>query len=224
MGKISKVLWGILFIFLGVVLALKCFGMLTFNIFFTGWWTLFIIVPCFIGLFSESEKIGNLIGLMIGIALLLASRDIISFQLIAKLIVPVILVGIGLSILFNETIKNSITKKVKEKHSSETETIVATFAEQKIAKEKEPFESASLDAVFGSVQLDLTEAILKEESVIKASAIFGGVTIFIPKDVNIKVKSTPILGGVNHKIKNNQANTKTIYIEAFCLFGGIEIK
>ena len=90
-------------------------------------------------------------------------------------------------------------------------------------KTEEPFEGANLDAVFGSITLDICEAKLKNETVIKASSIFGGITIITPKDVEVKVKSTSIFGGVsNHTSKKD--SKKIIYIEGFCLFGGIDIK
>ena len=52
MRKISKILWGIAFIFAGVIFALNAFGITDIEIFFDGWWTLFIIIPCLVGIFS----------------------------------------------------------------------------------------------------------------------------------------------------------------------------
>ena len=71
MKKIGNILWGIVFIALGIIIALNTLGVAKINVFFDGWWTLFIIIPCFIGLFKEREKTGNIIGLLIGIVLLL---------------------------------------------------------------------------------------------------------------------------------------------------------
>ncbi len=65
---------------------------------------------------------------------------------------------------------------------------------------------------------------IEKEAVIKASSIFGGVEIFVPQDVNVKVKSTPIFGGVSDKSKSSKDNEKIIYIDAFCMFGGVDIK
>ena len=76
------------------------FGIININMFFDGWWTLFIIVPTFIGLFKEKEKTGNLIGLIIGIALLLGCQKVLDFDIIWKLVLPVILVVVGISIIF----------------------------------------------------------------------------------------------------------------------------
>ena len=105
MKRLSSILWGIVLIAVGVIFALNALEIVDLNIFFDGWWTLFIIVPCFIGLFKEEEKTGNLIGLLIGICLLLGMQDILAFDLIWKLMVPVILIMIGLSFLFKDILK-----------------------------------------------------------------------------------------------------------------------
>ena len=72
MEKFGNVLWGIVLIAIGLIVGGNALGITNINIFFDGWWTLFIIIPCFIGLFKDNEKTVNLIGLLIGIALLLA--------------------------------------------------------------------------------------------------------------------------------------------------------
>ena len=69
MEKIKKLLWGLFFIVLGLVIGLNSLGITDINVFFKGWWTLFIIVPSFIGLFDDEDKTGNLIGLVIGVVL-----------------------------------------------------------------------------------------------------------------------------------------------------------
>lgn len=137
---------------------------------------------------------------------------------------PGIFVIIGLSIIFNEGIKGKIADKVKEGKKNGLEDITATFGGQKTIKDNEEFKGANLDAVFGGVELDLRKANIEKEAVIKASAIFGGIEIYVPQDVNVKVKATPIFGGVSNKTLSNENNQKTIYIEAFCMFGGVDIK
>lgn len=224
MEKIKKILWGLVLIALGIIIGLNSLGVTDIDIFFKGWWTLFIIVPSFIGLFDDEDKTGNLIGLGIGVLLLLGVNNVISFELIGKLIVPFILVAIGLSILFRETIKSNITKKVMSANKDGLEPIIATFGGQKAIKDGEEFKGANIDSVFGGVELDLRKSIIEKEAIIKASAIFGGIDIYVPDDVNIKIKSTPIFGGVSNKAKYNKESEKTIYVDAFCMFGGIEIK
>ncbi|MCI8574897.1 MAG: cell wall-active antibiotics response protein [Bacilli bacterium] len=224
MNTLSKTMWGLVLIIIGVIIGLNSLDITNINIFFEGWWTLFIIIPCFIGLFNEREgKIGNIIGLIIGVALLCSSRGFLPFDMIAKLIVPFILVMIGLSMIFKNTLQKNISEKIHQSKDG-LENIVATFTEQKVNKEDESFEGANLDAVFGGITLDICHAKLKEETFIKASAIFGGITIITPKEIEVKVKSTSIFGGVSNHTKHQASSKKTIYIETFSLFGGVDIK
>ena len=224
MKNLSRIIWGLVLIVLGLIIALNALEITSINIFFKGWWTLFIIVPCAIGLFDEEEKTGNLIGLFIGVLLLLGAQDLISFKLVGKLIIPIILVCLGVMLIFNETIKSRISNKVKETKKSDMEDIIATFAEQKVDKSGEDFKSANLDAVFGGITLDLRKAKIKKEATIKASSIFGAITILVPKDVTVKVKATPVFGGVSNKSTKNDENKNVLYIDAFCMFGGVDIK
>ena len=69
--KVSNIIWGLLFIVIGTIFALNALEITDIDIFFDGWWTLFIIIPCAVGLITERDKTGNLIGLAIGVFLLL---------------------------------------------------------------------------------------------------------------------------------------------------------
>jgi len=216
-------LWGIFLIILGLIFGLNALEITSIDIFFEGWWTLFIIVPCFIGIFTEEEKIGNMIGLLIGIALLLSCRDIIEFEYIAKLIFPAILIIIGLSIIFKDTISKGIANEIKKlnKDSKNKDEYCSTFSGQTINID-DKFTGCDLTAVFGGLELDLTKAEIKKDVVINASSIFGGIDILVPSNVKVKVKSTSIFGGIDNKCKNNEG--VVIYVNGFCLFGGVEIK
>lgn len=224
MKNSGKYLWGVVLIILGVIIGINSLGIADIDIFFDGWWTLFILVPSFIGLFTDSDKKGHFIGLVVGGALLLACQGIIQFELIAKLILPFILIVIGLSFIFNEGIKKNITKKIHETKEGELESIVATFAEQKIGKENEKFKGAVIDSIFGGVVLDLRKAKLEPEVIIKANAIFGGITIKVPEGIQIKIKATPIFGGVSNKVENKENSKTVIYLDATAIFGGVDIK
>lgn len=74
--KASQILAGLCFVAVGVILVLNALGK-NINIFFPGWWTLFIIVPCVCQLFTERDKAGALYGIAFGISLYLPAADII---------------------------------------------------------------------------------------------------------------------------------------------------
>ena len=225
MNKISNLLWGLVFVVVGVIFGLNALDITDIDIFFDGWWTLFIIVPCFIGLFKDEDKSGNLIGLIIGLCLLLGCIDIIEFTLIWKLMVPAILVMIGLSFIFKDTLNSKVKKEIKKLNKTEAKEYCSCFSGQTIDFNNEEFTGCSISAVFGGVKCDLKKAVIKEDTVINASSIFGGITIYVPEDVNVKISSTSIFGGVSDERKNKtKDNEHTIYINATSLFGGIEIK
>lgn len=225
--KLSNVLWGLVLIIFGVIFGLNALGITNINVFFAGWWTLFIIVPSFIDLFKEKNKTGNIVGLIIGVSLLLASQGILSFSLIWKLALPVTLVLIGLSIIFKDAINGKVKNKIKELNAKNNglAEYSATFGGQDLNFSNEKFDGCNLNAVFGGVKCDLREAKLSDDVIINASAIFGGIDIFVPEDVVVKVKSFPLFGGVSNNSKNNEKDAKkTIYVNATCMFGGVEIK
>ena len=68
--------------------------------------------------------------------------------------------------------------------------------------------------------MDLRRAKLEKDTTIIASAIFGGIEILVPSDVCVKVKSTPIFGGVSNRVSHRGDAKVTIYVEAFSMFGG----
>ena len=225
MKKTSNLLWGTLFIIIGLIFGLNALEITNINIFFDGWWTLFIIVPCFIGLFNEKEKTGNIIGLIIGICLLLASNNIIRFEIIWKLMFPSILVIIGLSLIFKDTINSKVKKEIKKLNKTNDKEYYATFGAQTLNYDKEEFKGCDMNAVFGGITCELQESIIKDSAVINATSIFGIITIKVPKDVKVKITSTPIFGGVSdEREEKNNDSKKILYINATCLFGGVEIK
>ena len=227
MKKVSKILWGIALIAIGGIFALNAFGVTDIEVFFDGWWTLFIIVPCFIGIITEREKIGNIIGLLIGVFLLLCCQNVLGFDMLWKLAVPAIIVIIGLKLIFGGLFGDKATKTIEtsRKNGDNIKTGSATFSGQDLNFNGEVFEGAELNAIFGGVKCDLRNAIIEKDCAITASAIFGGIDIYVPDYVNLKVNSNSIFGGVSNK--NHRPTVEgavTLYINATCMFGGVEIK
>lgn len=211
-----------------MILGINALGIARIDIFFPGWWTLFIIVPCVISLFgNDSDKTGDLIGVVVGVCLLLACQGVVRFDILWRLLLPVILILIGLSIIFKDVLRGKITKEVKKlRGKSGMKEYWATFGGQNVNFAKEKFEGCRLEAVFGGIKCDLREAKIEEDVLIRASAIFGGVTIFVPEDVNVQVVATSMFGGTDNKRakKVQDEDKKTIYIESTSVFGGVEIK
>ncbi len=225
MKKISSVIWGIILIAVGAILALNAMSITDINVFFDGWWTLFIIVPCVVGLFTEREKTGNIIGIAFGVFLLLCCQDILSFSLLWKLLIPVFIIIIGIKMVFGGFFSgkaNEIFAKLKE-NGSAPKICCATFSGSNLNYDGQVFEGAELTAVFGGIKCDLRNAIIDKDCAISASAIFGGIDILVPDNINVKVNSNSIFGGITNKTSAVK-DAPTVYISGLCMFGGIEIK
>ncbi len=226
MSKIEIRILGIILIVLGVIIGCNSLGITNINILFDGWWTLFIIIPCFISLIKDKEKTGSIIGILIGVGLLLACQGIIDFDIVWKLLLPLILVVIGLSFLFKDLFAHKMTeemKKVNQDKNKESE-YCATFSAQNISFDGEEFKGCDLTAVFGGVKCNLSNASIKKDSIVNACSVFGGIELYVPKNVKVKVKSTSIFGGVSEKNQNDeQSKSPVIYVNAVCIFGGLTI-
>ncbi|MGI6580050.1 MAG: LiaF transmembrane domain-containing protein [Saccharofermentanales bacterium] len=229
--NISRIIWGLALVIVGAIFALNTLGFTEINIFFAGWWTLFIIVPCFIGLFSNRGKFGNIIGLVIGVAFLLSAQGILEFALVLKLSIPIIIILIGLKMIFSSSFNRKKSEKFNElKNDSKSfnkETVA--FSTKNINYDGQIFDGTVLDAVFGSINCHLRNAIIEQDCIITASAVFAGIDIKVPENVKVSIDSNALFGGVSDKRniskdQNNQHDqTVTLYIEANCIFGGVNI-
>lgn len=226
MKDYTKYIIGFLLIFIGLILGLNAFGITNINLFFSGWWTLFIIIPSLVGLINDKEKTSSLIFLIIGVWLFLAERDLIEYELLIKLLLPVILISIGLLLVFKDvlSINGKEIKKINA-NNKENNNYIAVFGSQDLKFEDEKVENLDLKSLFGGIKLDLRDAKIEKDIVINTLSVFGGIDIYVPDDVKVKVSSTPFFGGVEVK-RGKQSSKKgiTIYLNSVCIFGGVDVK
>lgn len=226
MKDYTKYIIGFLLIFIGLILGLNAFGITNINLFFSGWWTLFIIIPSLVGLINDKEKTSSLIFLIIGVWLFLAERDLIEYELLIKLLLPVILISIGLLLVFKDvlSINGKEIKKINA-NNKESNNYIAVFGSQDLKFEDEKVENLDLKSLFGGIKLDLRDARIEKDIVINTLSVFGGIDIYVPDGVKVKVSSTPFFGGVEVK-RGKQSSKKeiTIYLNSVCIFGGVDVK
>lgn len=100
MKNLKKAAWGVFFVLLGAALAGKALGLFYFNIYFPGWWTLFIIIPCLIGLLEKGNRKSSLFGLGVGFFLLLAAQGMLKWYDFPRLMIAYVFISIGLAFIF----------------------------------------------------------------------------------------------------------------------------
>ena len=174
MKQVRPIVWGIAIIALGVIFGGNAMGWFNLNIFFDGWWTLFIIIPSVISLVTEKEKLSSLGFLMAGVILLLAAQDVFSYEVAWKAILAVFLIIIGLGIIIKSTLCNKNDKEVEKKidelkDGKVMDSQVAIFSGSERTYNDEEFGGSNLVAVFGGVDLDLRNAKFTKDTAIKAA-------------------------------------------------------
>ena len=222
MKKATRVIWGVVLAAAGILFALNTLEITKIDIFFDGWWTLFILIPCVVGLFTEQEKTGSIIGILIGLFLLLCSRDVLDFSMVWKLLLPAIIFIIGIKIVFS-AIFDKKTASLPTISQKGPVIASAIFGGRDLNYGGQVFEGGAFTAVFGGVDCNLKTAIIEKDCVIRATAIFGGIDILVPANVNVEVSSVSIFGGFSNET-TAQPDVPTIYIKGFSMFGGVDIK
>jgi predicted membrane protein len=91
------------------------------------------------------------------------------------------------------------------------------------------FKGGKITAVFGGSEIDLTRTTLVPGvSELEVACVFGGTTLIVPDDWNIKIDIVPILGGFGDSRKLIPGRTvdtsKQLIIKGTVVFGGGEIK
>lgn len=223
-NKLGNALWGIILLIIGCGFAGQALDLWDFDMFFDGWWTLFIIVPCAIDMIQKRVNVGNLAGIIIGVLLLLKAQDILPDIFTWSFIFPALIAFVGIIIIFKSFFPSKNVPKMTQ-CTGNVKNIAAIFGGQEARPNNEVFNGSDVSAIFGGVELDLRQAIINEDIVINITAVFGGVDLYVPANTKIEVTSVPILGGVSNKAMTNaNPNCPTIYINATCVFGGVEIK
>ncbi len=250
MKKANGLFIGLIFIVVGLLYACSALDFFDFSIFFPGWWTLFIIVPCIYALTRKNEdKTGPVIGLIIGLCFLINAQDFDFHIDFFPMAVAVLCIVIGWKLIFPDKKKNhkqveftyDSTTGEKEveingvkydntytKNGSGYINASAILGGKDIRVDNECFTGADICAIMGAVDLDLRKAIISEDVYVNISAIMGGVDIYLPANVRIVTDGcSTIMGGidVNTTYANfHGADDPRVIITGNCIMGGIEIK
>ncbi|HSX96608.1 MAG TPA: DUF1707 domain-containing protein [Streptomyces sp.] len=81
-------------------------------------------------------------------------------------------------------------------------------------------------AIFGSVEIDLSEAIFEHRQVmIKAISVFGSVEVRVPENVSLRGSGGGILGNFEvHALDSGETDAPVVYVDGLAVLGNIEAR
>ena len=233
----SRALLGTIIILIGGLYLLKSLDLISLNIshiIFSFPFILFAIG--IIILINSHNKLFGFLLAFIG-AVFLVPRFYPNIEINGDIIFPVLIIVFGIHLLFKRKIH------FNHHHSHRWDTVenkydiddvnyiddVAIFGGGHKTIISENFKGGNITAVFGGSEIDLTQCKLAEgDVIIDVALIFGGTTILVPKEWNVRVNITPIFGGFSNKVLRNPITpidtSRTLVIKGVTVFGGGEIK
>ena len=224
MKKESYVVWGFILVIVGLILSLNVLGLTNVDILFPGWWTLLIIIPSCIGVYKDKNKLPSLVCLIIGVILLLASLEVFSFDLVLKLIIPVLILCVGVKLLFRGiSLKPGDEKIRKDSKRRKSSDYISTFSTL-FYEHSGLLDSSDVKNVFGSIDVDYKRCEIDGDAVITINSAFGNSRISLPNNVKVIIKTSSVLGTINNNHKNSDKSDKVIYVYANAIFGSINIE
>ena len=230
----SALIWGLIFVIVGIIFGGNALNIWHVDVFFPGWWTLFLIIPGLISMVRYGFNWGSGILVIIGLVLMFDALDIIDDVIVWKLIFPLVLVAVGISIIasfFRGGTKKNIEadeyskSKSYKYESTQYPRYTAILGGGDYKNNTEDLKGIVAEAILGGLSIDLRDAKITEDIVLELTAVLGGIDIFIPDNVRVEIISgVPVLGGFEHKINRNAISGPKVRIKYTAVLGGIEVK
>ena len=212
-GRAGSVLAGLALIVVGGLLLADQLDVMVVDVWalVADWWPLVLLVIAGFALSDRRWIEGGTVG-VIGLLLLGMTTGYgpdVGFSVIG----PIILVAIGLAVL---------TAGASARGGEGVGFALFSGLEGEV----DPSEGRAVQstAMFGGVELRVTEAAPAEGSRISVLALFGGAEIRVPASVPVRIRRRAMFGGVEVEMPEAPRGEPALEIDATALFGGVEIK
>lgn len=221
----TRICLGLILVLAGVGYAGSVLGFWRFDLFFDGWWTLFLIVPCLFSILDRGFEAGNVLGLAIGVALLLSAQGFIRIGTVIRLALPLTLVCIGLGLLIRPRYNRDLPKLEGKGNMDNAPDICALFSTENRRITNQITGGANLTAVFGTLTIDLRDAQLTTDILVQTTTVFGSINLLLPQGTPVQAQGFSLFGGMhNHMSEQGEANRPAVFVSGTNVFGSTEVK
>ncbi len=108
----------------------------------------------------------------------------------------------------------------------EAEKLVAVFSSHTRRGRRRIGPSTRAFALFGSVEIDLTEAVFTQRlTTIQATAVFGSVEVRVPENISLRGSGTGVFGDFDVRaLEAPDPEAPLVVVDGYAVFGSIEAK
>lgn len=222
----GRIFWGLVLIVVGGLFLLESLHKADAGEIISQYWPVILILVGLWILFSSGFRntLSALVLMAVGAIFLLINLGVFEHN-VWNYAWPLGIVVLGLWLILRGSFRHPQGKFPEIKGDDLDAVNVFSGMKRTISSRK--FRGGKATVIFGGMNLDFTQAELEGgQATIEATAIFGGIEIWVPKEWKVVVDGTPILGGVEDKHRTvPEAEIKgTLYVKATAIFGGVEIK
>ena len=194
------------------------------------YWPVILIAIGLAKLVDSTFTGGRVVGaIFMGTGAVLLAKNLGLIVVRARDLWPLILIGLGLLLLWHRL---SPRPSWHSRHGVSSASVVtdwAVFGGGKRNVNAQDFQGGQVSAVFGGVELDLRQALMKDDSAtLEINAVFGGVEVRIPENWSAVVQGTGVFGGfADNTVQPDPARTpdlRRLVIRGSAVFGGVDIK
>ena len=222
----SQVVMGAIAIGLGLLFLLDNLDVLDFHNAIHFWPVVFIAIGA-VKLWDSQNTGGYLVGgafITVGVLMILHRMGYIYFSM--RTMWPLILIAMGGFVIVKALTRRkhgAVLPDAGEGSDSVVDiTAIMGGFERRIVTQD--FRGGEITAVMGGCELDMRDSSIKGEAVINVFAVFGGISIKVPRDWTVILHGTPIMGGFEEKTNAPADNAKRLIVKGYAIMGGVEVR
>jgi predicted membrane protein len=224
----GAILFGLILIAIGGLVLLANMNILPFDLDLGHWWPLILVVLGLVHLWNNRNifDFSGLFLILLGVVFLMATLGTICWSDIWRYW-PAVLILLGISIIFKRhpvALPGFGRGGTPSSDASVSINNILSGSDRRINSQE--FKGGDISNILGGTKLDLLEAKLAPgDWLLTVSTVLGGVEIMVPRDWQIEVHPTSLLGGIDDHTRQNPAGGGgKLVIKASALLGGIDIK
>jgi len=225
----SGLFWGAFLVLGGVALLLDHMGIISVDRLWR-FWPLLLVCAGIPNIMSRERRLWGILLITGGVLFQLNELGIGHFRW--NDIWPILLIATGLMLMWGamEARKSPSSPPIGgDPRTTLNEVAIFGGIERRVTSQD--FQGGHINAVFGGVEIDLTDANMQvEEATLEINAIFGGVELRVPETWQVAFRGTPIFGGIADKTLRRGSHpptvlpTRVLVLSGAVIFGGVEIK